>query len=158
MFGIGAGDELARHAPDAAARDGGRDDVAEWDVFGDIETQLDRTRHWYAVEVLGHVTEHVGGVPEAGEHVDEPEQLRLEFGVGERPLQHLLAPPALMERADLLPFPGIRETARDRRDLGLECVRHPASAVPEVRIPQNPDFQVCVIETALHHVADADDA
>ena len=119
-----AGDELARHAPDVAARHRRRDHAAERNLFGDVEAQLHRPRHGHAVEVLGQVTEHVGGVTALGEHVDEPEQLRLELGVGEGPLEHLLAPPTQMERSDPPAVARRGEAARDGVDLPLECVVH----------------------------------
>ena len=153
-----AGDELARHAPDVAARHRRRDHAAERYLFGDVEPQLHRPRHGHAVEVLGHVTEHVGGVTALGEHIDEPEQLRLEFGVGEGPLEHLLAPPTQMERADPPAVARRGEAARDGLDVPLECVVHLRSAVTEVRIPEHPDLEVRVLEAALDDVADADDA
>ena len=75
-------------------------DAAQRGPFGDVEPELHSPRHGHAVEVFRQVTEHVGGVAALGEHIDEPEQLCLEFGVGESPLEHLLAPPTQMERSD----------------------------------------------------------
>ncbi len=117
---VGPDDELTGHPPHVAPGHRSRHDAAEWHLLGNVETQLHGARYGDTVEVLGHVSEHVVGIAASGEHVDEAEQLRLELGVRERPLEHLLAPPAEVERADPLPVARGRKTTGDNTDLTLE--------------------------------------
>ena len=150
-------DELAGHAADVAAGDRRGDDAAQRHLLGDVEPQLHGPGYGHSVEVLRQVPEHVVGVTASRKHVHEAEQLCLELGVGERPLQHLLAPPAQVERSDLSAVAGHREAPGDGVDFPLERVAHLRSAMTEVRIPQHPDLEVGVFEATLHDVADADD-
>ena len=99
-------------------------------MLGEVETELERTGHGHAVEVLLEVAQHFGVVGARGEDVDEPEQLGLELRVGHRPGQHPLAPPSEMEDPRLVVTSAVgRQLPRNRGDLRLElqlrCVHRP---------------------------------
>ena len=157
MFRIGACDELTRHAADVATCDRGRHHVPERHVLRQVEAQLHGARHGDPVEVLGEVTQHFGLVATTREHVHEPEELRLEVGMRERPFEHPLAPPTEMERSDLAALSGGGQPSRDGFDLGLERVVHP-SAVTQVGVAQHAHLEIGVVEEALHDVTNAHDA
>ena len=122
-------DELAGHAADVAPDHRGRDLGAEGEVLREVDAQVEGAWHRDALEVLVDVAQHVGIVRARREHVDEPEQLGLEVGVGERPVEHALAPPAEAEHVRVLATAGLGDAARQRlhRHLVDEVSRHHAS-------------------------------
>jgi hypothetical protein len=89
---------------------------------------------------------------------DEAEQLDLELGMRERPLEHPVRPPAEVEGTSRAAFARGGEVAGDASDVGVRRLRHDRSAVAEVGLAQHAHLQVDIVDEALHDVADAHDA
>jgi hypothetical protein len=123
----GADDELLGHADDVAAGHRGRDPAPERDVVGQVDTQLQHLGGVSPLEVLVDVAQHVGVAGGGREHVDEPEQLRLERRVRHRPAEHPLAPPrhgvdAVVARTG--PGAQLGDVAGEGRHLGVQRRGH----------------------------------
>ena len=99
-----ADDELARHPGDVPAGDGCGEVVAERQVLGHPDPEVEQPWHVGAVEVLGRVAQDVVVVHHRREGVDEPEELGLERWATHRPVHHPVgnrrAPEELRASAD----------------------------------------------------------
>src|SRR5207245_9841614 len=81
-------------------------------------------------EVVLEMAHDVAVVATGGKDVDEPEELRFEPRMRERPVEHALAPPAQMEDARRLRGARGRDGARELLHLGLGRRAHDTSVVP----------------------------
>ena len=127
--GPGADDELLRHPGDVAAGDGGRRRLAEGDVVGHVEAEVEHLGDVGPLEVLVQVTHDVGVAGGGREDVDEAEELGLERRVRHRPLEHALGPPRRLDHARLVVAGQLGQLVGDGRRGAVERRRH----APNVR-------------------------
>ena len=117
-------DELLGHLGDVVPGDGGGRSLAEGDVLGQVEPEVEGLGDVGALEVLLQVAQHVGVAGGRREDVDEPEQLGLERRVRHGPLEHPLGPPRRLDQPGALLSGQLGQLASDRRGGGIERRAH----------------------------------